>query len=262
MLVLGIMAAVAAISWPALMRPWSRTLPQQAARELSGQLLDARLWAIEESRVYRFRWRPGTGEYEISAPFAHLRPASEDQQRGDADRRSGFTTQLELPIRTRPETPTATAMQGVSVTPVVARPEAQPKRIHSHLLNDVKFRSDWWPAPPDADAAESSEPVAGQNDSSQQNALQEQLAKAQQNSQQQAAATGDQQAHQHHWPPWSHEEVWFYPDGTTTNGHWQLVSSELVEVDVYLRGMTGTITVGSPRQIIFEESSPNTMPSY
>jgi hypothetical protein len=46
--------------------------------------------------------------------------------------------------------------------------------------------------------------------------------------------------------PWS-DPLWFYPDGRSSNGHWTLVSEEGYEIDVYLRGLTGTVRVGRVR---------------
>ena len=54
--------------------------------------------------------------------------------------------------------------------------------------------------------------------------------------------------------PWS-DPIWFYPDGRTSNGHWTLVSEEGYEVEVFLRGLTGTVRVGPVRRSVRTELS-------
>ena len=46
--------------------------------------------------------------------------------------------------------------------------------------------------------------------------------------------------------------IWFYPDGSSTNGRWDLLSIDQHEVTVKLRGLTGTVHVGNVRPMTFE----------
>ncbi len=64
-IVLSVIGLLAGLSWPVLMRPWSKSQVQQAAQDLSRELMRARLNAIEKGQIFRLRWRPGTGEFEL-----------------------------------------------------------------------------------------------------------------------------------------------------------------------------------------------------
>jgi prepilin-type N-terminal cleavage/methylation domain-containing protein len=66
MVVIALLAAMAGLSWPALLRPWTKSIVQSAAQEFARQLSLARLQAIESSRVWQLRWQPGTGRFQIA----------------------------------------------------------------------------------------------------------------------------------------------------------------------------------------------------
>ena len=63
-IVLAIIATLAAVSFPALMTPLTKSRAQEAAQDLSRVVLKTRVRAMETGCEHRLRWRPGTGEYK------------------------------------------------------------------------------------------------------------------------------------------------------------------------------------------------------
>ena len=64
-IVLAIVAAFAALSWPVLMKPWQRKESQQAAELLREWLIQTRVTAMNDGLIYEFRWKANTNEFEI-----------------------------------------------------------------------------------------------------------------------------------------------------------------------------------------------------
>ena len=65
LLVVGLLATVVAISWPALRRPMNRSFVQTAAQDLQRALLAARFEAMDRSSVRVFQFQPGSTQYWI-----------------------------------------------------------------------------------------------------------------------------------------------------------------------------------------------------
>lgn len=63
LLVLAVLSAVVAISWPALRRPLNRSHVQSAAQQLQRVLLMARRAAMESGQIQRFQYQPESGIY-------------------------------------------------------------------------------------------------------------------------------------------------------------------------------------------------------
>ncbi len=234
MIVLSILTVIAGISWPALMRPWSRSLSQQAAQDFTSKLLDTHLRAIEESRVYRLRWRPGTGEYEILSPAG----AAEQGASPSDSLRSAIPDSLAEP--TAPGDPTAftpesnpsTSLAGPSQVDVSATVPVQPLELHATLPHGVQFSAPATALDPTAGdplAPPANEPPGSAD-----------LDNGTDPGQLPAAGEVVEVA-------WS-EPVWFYPDGLTSNARWSLISEDGYQVEVFLRGLTGTVRVGPVRQ--------------
>jgi len=65
--VLGVLAAVAALSWPMLRGVLDKSRVQEAAKQVGAILGRARLAAIESGTVQQFRFQPGGQQFDISA---------------------------------------------------------------------------------------------------------------------------------------------------------------------------------------------------
>ena len=131
------------------MRPWSRSLAQQAAQQLTEQLLEARTRAVEESRVYRMRWRPGTGEFQIDAPFGDatdlpLEPAGGlPAAAGDTAREAPPKDRAEAPADNNVPTESDVSSEagnnlGDSLNPT-PKPRPVALQVLEQLDNGVKF---------------------------------------------------------------------------------------------------------------------------
>jgi len=240
MLVLAILAAIAGMSWPALMRPWSRTQIQQAAHDLATQLGNARLRAVEESRVYELRWRPGTGDYQISSadtdtnlPLTHTQSSVDD------------LAQL-VPNDPQAAEPSASSVQGDS--PKASLGEGDGERVwrvppvwslQTSLLSGARFVNPHAPLEPESDVDEARlGELAAPDDPA--NGL---PTEADATDTPESLLAGDAPE----MIPWA-PTVWIYPDGRTSNAHWTLTSDEGYEVAVDLRGLTGSVRIGPVRR--------------
>jgi Tfp pilus assembly protein FimT len=65
--VLGILAALAAFSWPVLRAALDKSRVQEAAKLVGALLGRARLTAIESGTVQQFRFQPGGQQFDLSA---------------------------------------------------------------------------------------------------------------------------------------------------------------------------------------------------
>lgn len=65
LIVLAVVAALAAMTWPAARRMLGRSGLREAAKQVRTALVRARLDAIETGVPHRFRYRAGTGRYEV-----------------------------------------------------------------------------------------------------------------------------------------------------------------------------------------------------
>jgi prepilin-type N-terminal cleavage/methylation domain-containing protein len=64
--VLGVLAALAALSWPMLRGVLNKSRVQEAAKQVGAILGRARLTAIETGAVQQFRFQPGGQQFDIS----------------------------------------------------------------------------------------------------------------------------------------------------------------------------------------------------
>jgi prepilin-type N-terminal cleavage/methylation domain-containing protein len=92
LIVLAVLVSLAALTWPAVRNMLQKRELQQAGKELRLAMARARLDAIETGVCRRFRYRPGTGVYEI----ASLRPDKDDTTSPSADQpvREGSASRL------------------------------------------------------------------------------------------------------------------------------------------------------------------------
>lgn len=158
LIVVGIIAMVVALSWPALRRPLAKGEVRNAAKQLRVALSRTRLEAIRSGTAQEFRYEPGTGRFEIAA-------------RSTAEGSGGFT-----PV----------AQEGFGEDVIAAEDLGVERSEVRELPDGVRFSGD--------------SPGAGL--------------------------------------------ILFYPNGRTFNAHFRLHGQYSYYVDVRLRGLTGTSTIG------------------
>jgi prepilin-type N-terminal cleavage/methylation domain-containing protein len=66
LIVVGIIAAMVALSWPALQRPLAKSRVRNAAKQLRVALARTRLEAIRSGTAQEFHYEPGTGRFEVA----------------------------------------------------------------------------------------------------------------------------------------------------------------------------------------------------
>ncbi len=229
-IVLSVFGLLAGVSWPLLMRPWSKSRVQQAARELSRELLRTRLNAIEQGQVFRLRWRPGTAEYDIRAwnvPAREIELLSSDP--GSAQ------DALPIPPTAQEDSATADTLEPIDGAIAAANdqlpaPSGQPA---TELLAGITFLDPDRPLNPADDLLrETTDPDPANNS----------LRSAGRTSNDDSARQTETTANLAN-TPWA-PPVWFYPDGRTTNARWTLIADDGYQIDMSLRGWVGTVQVG------------------
>ena len=65
LIVLAVLAVLASLSWPAVRGMLRRSELRSAAKQVRAALTKARLSAIETGVPHQFRYRPGTGRFEV-----------------------------------------------------------------------------------------------------------------------------------------------------------------------------------------------------
>ncbi len=237
-IVLSVIGLLAGLSWPMLMRPWSKSRVQQAAQELSRELLRTRLTAIERGQVFQMRWRPGSGEFMIR-PWQP--PVREIVLLGDESNLGGLSSNQQ------PSTQTESASNDFDSTGATADPlnevDAPPVATPLQLIDGITFLDPLQPLEPLSEneivsptgMRQPEDPrVPSQNTT--QDPFGDEL----------SSATESETA----WSP----PIWFYPDGRTTNARWTLVAEDGYQIDVTLRGWVGTVRVGPVQQRAMPEA--------
>jgi Tfp pilus assembly protein FimT len=106
LLVVGLLATVAAISWPALRRPMNRSFVQTAAQDLQRDLLAARFEAMDRGSVRVFQFQPGTTQYWIGEKIQddpREEETSLDTQTSSTDSISRATDDTESTVQNLPD---------------------------------------------------------------------------------------------------------------------------------------------------------------
>jgi Tfp pilus assembly protein FimT len=106
LLVVGLLATVAAISWPALRRPMNRSFVQTAAQDLQRDLLAARFEAMDRGSVRVFQFQPGTTQYWIGEKIQddpREEEASPETQRSSTDSISRAKDDTEAVVQHLPD---------------------------------------------------------------------------------------------------------------------------------------------------------------
>jgi len=244
MIVLAILTAMAGLSWPALMRPWSKNLVQQAGQELARELNRTRGLAIERSCVFHLRYRPGGSEYQIARALDPAVPGSTRAGTSAPDPYASGAEQAAV-LAPSPDSSSGVPPDDLARNPIrdASSPGSSNARDASEfrLPDGVRFRAAMSGdrrgglRPLEALPAETLETPGSERSAS---------------GDAERAATGLEgdglEALLEDGGAWS-ETVTFYPDGRATNAQWTLESGEGYELDVTLRGLTGMATVGPVR---------------
>ena len=240
-IVLSVIGLLAGLSWPVLMRPWSKSQVQQAAQDLSRELMRTRLNAIEKGQTFRLRWRPGTGEFEIR----RWRPPSpEVTLLGDESELGAFPD-----TRSRSTMPSSEPTTAESATAQMAPERGADNGADEFAADDStsSTASPFWELPNGVvflDPTQSTElletsplrePTTARETVSDDPSLDFLPAEA--------SARDDSLADSRSTVPWS-TPIWFYPDGRTSNARWTLTSEDGYQIDVTLRGWVGSVRVG------------------
>ena len=262
-IVLAIIATLAAVSFPALMTPLTKSRAQEAAQDLSRVVLKTRVRAMETGCEHRLRWRPGTGEYEVTEVRQLVAErnldATSSPNRSSAARNSSTTRR---PIATpaaqqqnnsvRSEEPLKNRMAHAEEQ----RP-AKPYRLHDRLVANVRFkqkhqhfdqRLNQQKQAMQQLARANASPQQANNNQREQDSRAQDLRRndGQQHGQQHGQRHGHQHGQHHFHLPWS-QTITFYPDGRTDSASWTLRSDDNYLIEVRLRGITGTVQVSSAR---------------
>ena len=270
-IVLAIIATLAAVSFPALMTPLTKSRAQEAAQDLSRVVLKTRVRAMETGCEHRLRWRPGTGEYEVT----EVRQLVAERNLDAISSPNSSSTARNPSTTRRPIATPAAQQQNNSVQseePLknrIAHAEEQrptkPYRLHERLVANVRFKQKHQHFDQRLNQQKQTmQQLARANASPQQanNNQREQDSRAQdprrndgqqhgqQHGHQHGHQHGQQHGHQHgqhHFHlPWS-QAITFYPDGRTDSAFWTLRSDDNYLIEVRLRGITGTVQVSSVR---------------
>jgi Tfp pilus assembly protein FimT len=242
-IVLSVIGLIAGLSWPMLMRPWSKSRVQQAAQDLSRELLRTRLQAIERGQTFQLRWRPGTGEFAIH-PWQP--PGPEIVLLGDEPNLYSQSSNQQ-PSNAAAKTPSdldSTTTTTTAADLLTENDEQQPSAADRlQLIDGVVF----------IDPLQSTEsPFTDETSSSAATRPFEDLSSTDRNPTRDPArdelSPGLESTTT--WSP----PVWFYPDGRTTNARWTLVGADGFQIDVTLRGWVGSVRVGP----VQERSVPDT----
>ena len=229
MVVLAIISVLAAVSWPMLRRPLSKSRLQDGAQQLSKALADLRLVAMEEGRPYLFRYQMGASAFQ-SFPAEFLVGDPEQQTSAEVS----------------PSLETIDSAADDFDFPRDDLGDEDYDRLDSdtetfdveNLPDGVLFFDtylDSYEAPNDVQALEDRALTDGRDDS--------------------AASTEVSQPDSESWSA----PIRFYPDGRATSAKLVLVGENGYQVDVSVRGLTGAVRVSSPRRIEvepWEEESP------
>ena len=254
LIVLLIMAVIAAMVWPAVERMHRRNQIQSSARQIRGELAEARTRAIESGIPYIFQFKPSTGEYRIGprpqfnsdGSSLENMVAANDPARAQAPADAVTAAGPEMLTQPSEEVQTELAAQASS-EPITVSVDAS-GTAHKLLPAGVTFWTN-----------RISDQTRDQTTSADPNALPDL-----------AVATPDMLLPGYRSPVgdnWS-EAIVFYPNGRTSSATVTLFLEDentSYSIDITLRGLTGashigTLTSLSPEQMQLAMQPQGTMP--
>lgn len=225
-IVLIVLGFILSLAWPSMMSSYRRNRLQSTAKQVRSELGSARVGAIRDGQPYVFRFKPGTGEYVIGPQSALMSSSLEG----------------------------AIAEHNLGVAESMAA-EAQPAGAFASENSDLSLTEDnQSEAASDLDAITSSDAPPGEVRNLVDgvvfvDARMAASTQAQSNSDDPMAAMMLQQ-HSANASGWS-EPILFYPNGRTSSATLRIRmqdGSRTYEIDVILRGLTGTAYVCDMRR--------------
>lgn len=228
MVVLAMMAVLAAVSWPALRRPLNKSYLQDGAQQLSKTLVNVRLAAMEQGRTYLFRYQTGAARFQsLPAELQWLDAEPSGSMGGLSDLASdpSYSSSLSYVGAT---SPTGDEQLDDPNNQDEDSLDENADTIQVDQLPDGVQFSD-----PSLDTEENIYAVSTDVQAAHDRGLTE-------TPEESAPPASDSSLDPQ---PWS-LPILFYPDGRATNATLVLVSDDGYQVQVNLRGLTGTVRVG------------------
>jgi len=226
LLVLAILSMVATLGWPAFRRSLAKAHLRDAARQLRTDLARARVEAIRTGTAQKFRYQMGGTAYEISPLWSTDDPGTSLDHDTEDGLASGTwnTVTATQPFETDP---------GLAATDLVA-PEP-PENIRELP------EGTWFDDPTATDGIADS--LSLQVQASAQTVPPEVSDAASADDSSTAAVPGSIEEDTLEAYEWS-APVIFFPNGRTTNVRVRLLGLPKYQVDLTLRGLTGSIRIG------------------
>ena len=246
MIVLAILAVLAAVSWPLLRRPLNKSYLQDGAQQLTKVLTGVRLQAMAEGRAYVFRYQLGAATYHwcpAELLWADTQQSGSaamprDAQPAAASSAGNYLAQTEDqqlagdPLRDSDSLSSSDSQgDGDSLEDGDALREGDPLGNLESLPTGARFSDPQL----DADPALLGTGLDGAN------GLIQSVPVNPPEEMDDALPAGELDS-----ALWS-EPVLFYPDGRGTNAKLLLVGDNGYQVDVSIRGLTGTVRIGPLR---------------
>lgn len=203
-IVLAILAAITSLAWPNLRRMSAKGQLQEAARQLRLAVAQARLSAIETGEVRLLRYQPETGNYQV------ISPQTGNESGGEA------TEENSLPE----DSSSLSASEDALSTESGGWDDSEdPEETAERLPPGIVFLSpEAGEEPPSAAGEEALESPVAIEETGAGGALD-------------GSAT------------WA-APVPFYPNGRTAEARFRLGDGRRYYIDVFLRGLTGTVRLG------------------
>jgi len=244
MVVLAIVGAMVAFSWPSLRRQLEDSRLRDAAKQLRLELVRTRFRAMESGTVLALRYEPLSGRYETLArqelwllqSETSLEPSMSGAGAGGYDSGTEDFSSGSLSG--------AAAADDPSVEPEItdAEQSAEPFGEKYELPSDIKFSDQ---PPLDSEMLAGSGQLDGNAINQAEIDFMEPLDAA---SPDDAANDEEDSFAQQEGiegvieTTWS-EAVLFYPDGTATNARFRIVGAKQSHIDITVRGLTGAATI-------------------
>jgi len=226
----AVLVALLALSWPAMRGSLEKNELVDAARQLRTELLKTRQTAMETGVARQFRYRPDTGDFQVVANNARSGRSAgsvagrSDTQIASEGRRDALPQSADNQSTDNQSADNQSADNRSADNTAVAAQESK----HS-LPKDVRFGSQSL-----ADRARFDETSSLGDSSSGGRQSPERFSTD--NGNRPSAGEGD-------WSP----PIVFFPNGRTSNARIRLESKTRHFVELALRGVTGTVTVGEVR---------------
>ena len=179
---------------------------------------------------------------------------------------AGLRSPTPTPVRQAIPTPALRRRRPVGARPIARQP-VEPFRWSGKLTHAIRFAdrngSDPFPLPDDLNDELTNAPDRpigndGEGNRNEPSLPDSEIASNRSLQVDQRETQAARNAVDHGW----HGEVWFYPDGSTSTVSWKLVSPDRDTVEIFLRGLTGTVNVSRVgRLVTVDPEEPGGEPS-